>query len=78
MEIHVLEKLYLNVLVAMPHVKKLVMIHALDVEYYAKMAVRVTAAEDVLVDVKIYVKLIVNVIVIQNAKDHAANVLIHV
>ena len=78
MEIHVLEKPYLNVLVAMLHVKKLVMIRVLDVENYAKMAVRVTAVEDVLVDVKIYVKLIVNMTVIQNVKDYVVNVLIHV
>ena len=73
-----LVKLYLNVKVVMLHVKKLVMIHAPDVENYVKMAAKVTAVEDVLVDVKIYVKLIVNVIVIQNVKDHAANVPIHV
>ena len=78
MELHALEKLYLNVKVVMQHVKKLVMIHVLDVEYYVKMAVRRIAVEDVLADVKRYAKLIVSVIVIQNAKDHAANVPIHV
>lgn len=73
-----LVKLYLNVKVAMLHVKKLVMIHAPDVENYVKMAARVIVAEDVLVDVKMYVKLIVSVTVIQNVRDHVVNVLIHV
>ena len=73
-----MEKQYLNVLVAMLHVKKLVMIHVLDAEYYVKMDVRRIVVEDVLADVKRCAKLIVSVIVIQNAKDHAANVLIHV
>lgn len=73
-----MEKPYLNAPVAMLHVKKLVMIHVLDVEYYVKMVVRRIVAEDVLADAKRYAKLIVSVIVIQNAKDHAANVPIHV
>lgn len=73
-----MEKQYLNVLVAMLHVKKLVMIHVLDAEYYVKMVVRRIVVEDVLADVKKYAKLIVSVIVIQNAKDHAVNVPIHV
>lgn len=78
MELHALEKLYLNVKVVMQHVKKLVMILVLDVENYAKMVARVTAVEDVLVDVKRYAKPIVSVIVIQNVRDHVVNVLIHV
>lgn len=73
-----MEKPYLNVPVAMLHVKKLVMTHVLDAEYYVKMVVRRIVVEDVLADVKRYAKLIVSVIVIQNAKDYAANVPIHV